>query len=68
MSPSWPEAFIARRDAARRFLAGCGAEPFLLNRDATRAVPNVWTVPGWNGTFHDHDLIVCAERMGMARG
>lgn len=57
------EAFIARREEARRFLEGRGTTPFLLNRDGP--LPNVWQVPGWAGTFSDHELIALAEHVRM---
>ncbi|HEY1605595.1 MAG TPA: hypothetical protein VGF77_08340 [Allosphingosinicella sp.] len=67
-APRSPEAFIARREAARRFLEGCGARPYLLNHDVIYPVPNAWQVAGWAGTFGDHDLIALAEELGMAHG
>lgn len=63
----WAEALVARREAARRFLAGRGLTPFLLNRDA-QLPPNRWHVQGYLGDFLDHDLIALAEQLGMEAG
>lgn len=62
--PNWAETLIARREAARRFLAANALTPFLLNR-ASGMPPNQWHVPGYGGGFLDHDLIGLAERLGM---
>jgi hypothetical protein len=59
-SPSWVETFIARRNAARGFLAGKGRTPY---RSATDG-PSRWHVAGWTGTFDDHDLMKLAEHYG----
>lgn len=65
---SAPERFIARREAARRYLADCGAFPVLLNPYAHAQRANEWAVCGWRGTYSDHDLIALAEEMGWEGG
>ncbi|MFN3943913.1 MAG: hypothetical protein ACK4K7_03140 [Allosphingosinicella sp.] len=59
---SWVDAFVARRDAARAFLAGIGMAPQRADRDSPVAA---WRVPLWAGTFSDHELIDFAAERGF---
>jgi hypothetical protein len=64
---SWPERFVERREGARRFLAGQRTVPYLITSAMAierQHAPNSWAVPGWRGTFDDHELIALAERLG----
>lgn len=55
------ERYIARRNAARAFLASKGMSPQRDNLDAELAK---WHVPGWTLTFSDAELQSLAARYG----
>jgi hypothetical protein len=64
---SWAEGFVARRDAARAFLAGLGMAAYRQDRplpDAHAAL-NTWKVPGYSGAFLDGELIAIAVEHGF---
>jgi hypothetical protein len=60
---SWVEKYIARRDAARAFLATHWMEPKRMHRDDPSVVA-AWCVPGYHGLLSDHELIALAEHYG----
>lgn len=62
--PTCAERFIARRDEARRYLAGRGLAPRREQGEAPTSLAR-WRVPGWSSLFDDSDLIALAERHGM---
>jgi hypothetical protein len=62
----WAEAFIARRDAARRFLAAQGLAPQLLTPpDARASSLTAWTVPPLRAPVGDTELIELAREYGF---
>jgi hypothetical protein len=58
----WVEAYVARLNSARGFLAARGMEPQRSDPDAL--VP-LWRVPGWNGLFANEDLVALAASRGF---
>jgi hypothetical protein len=58
----WVEAYVARINAARAFLAALGMAPERLDREAL--VPT-WRIPMWTGLFSNDELVRFAEKRGF---